>query len=149
MTISPPMFENQMNTIEDLAHALSTSAQDVAVIFEKVEEDRKPEQLEMLCSDFLQCFDIEGELISGGKASVHLRKEIPPRIQVQLLQLLCNISSAENAKEQLLESGVAPGEMLETTLLAFIGNPIYSIPFLTKLQKLFASVESQMIIKLR
>ena len=125
-------------TVENLAIAFSLPETDVAPLFSLIKPGVSSNKtLNMFCSDFIQCFDIEGELGSGDRSTIRLRKDLSPRIQPQLLRLFCRISSEPGAKEKFLESGISPCEILETILVAFMRNSIFTIDSLFSIQQCF------------
>ena len=133
--------EEEDVSVETLQSAIKASESDLEIITERVRlESNKDmqETLEMYCSDFIQCFDIEGELKSSEIATVHLRKEIPPRMQVQLVKLFCGvISTQDKARAKIAESGVSGGEILELLLSTFLHSPDYRIHSLLSLHQSF------------
>ena len=125
-------------SLEDLSMALTAPVTDLGPIF-KLILDHKPkdENVTVLCSDFIQCFETEGELSSGDRTGIRLRKDISPRIQQQLFQLFCRMSTGEGARERFAESGISPGEILETVLNSFLRNPTYTVSSLSSLHHCF------------
>jgi len=102
-------------------------------------KDRTDEEsVVMKCTDFIQCFDIEGELSSGDKSQVRLKKDISPRLQRELSKFFCSVCGQEEANILVVESGINLGEILETVLIAFLRNPPnYTTRHLSDLNKSF------------
>ena len=111
---------------------------EVASLFSLIKPDlSSKETLTLYCSDFIQCFDIEGELGTGDKITIRLKKDLSPRVQPQLLRLFCRISSEPEPKEKFLESGISPCEILEIIFVSFLRNPQYTIESISSIQKCF------------
>ena len=106
------------------------------IILEKITESKEKysDSVRLTCCDFIQSFDIEGELKACDIANVHMRKEVSPRIQIQLTTFFCTVFSREdNAQDRIAHSGLFGGEVLELLLKSFIATPNYG--FILGLQK--------------
>ena len=132
--------EPETSIEENLSNALSVSEEDVSKIMEwrelagqTAEEEARP----ITCADFIQCFDIEGELGGGEKKQVRLKRDVSPRLVRELSRLFCLACQKDGAESAILESGVLPAEILDTLLTSFLRCPSLTLPALTDLNQSF------------
>lgn len=130
-------------TVESLAVALSLSepSDELISVFRIVRNEcervNSADSVPIHCSDFIQCFDLEGELNSGSRQNLRLKKDLSPTIQTQMNEFFCRLCAMPDAKELLVTSGVAIGEVFETILLAFVRTPSYTIESLSNIKQSF------------
>jgi len=124
--VKPREFVNDMEggtKEERLCLELMTDLEEVRILLDLVGIKMGEEEMEIELSfpDFLSCFETEGDLSSAKDGlSIHLKKNIPPRVAVNLFSAVATLISQDtpSALDQFNLSGLHTEDIMQLLLTA-------------------------------